>query len=893
MLERLVYRFEEGRASMRDLLGGKGASLAEMTHVGLPVPPGFTLTTEVCRLYNANGKVLPEGIPEAIESEMRVLEEKTGRRFGDAENPLLVSVRSGAPISMPGMMDTILNLGLHDGNVEGFARATGDRRFALDCYRRLIQMFGNVVMGVAHDAFEQVLERARAEQGASSDAELSAESLERVVAEYKAVVEREAGEPFPQDPHQQLLRAVRAVFDSWENERAKVYRRVNKIPDTLGTAVNVQAMVFGNTGDDSGTGVMFTRDPSTGEKVLYGEYLPNAQGEDVVAGIRTPLPIVRLEREAPAVYAELQRIADLLERHYKDMQDLEFTVEHGRVYMLQARAGKRSAAAAVRIAVDMVKEGLIDRETALLRVDAQQLIQLLHPSVDPSYSGGILAEGLAAAPGAATGEVVFSADEAERLGKQGRKVVLVRTETTPDDIHGIVEAQGVLTSHGGMTSHAAVVARGMGKPAVVGCEALEIHAQEGFFRVRGQEVHAGEVITVDGTSGRVFLGAVPLSTPGLSAEVQELLGWADEVRRLGVRANADTPVDAQRSRELGAEGIGLCRTEHMFMAQERLPVVQEMITAQSREERQAALDRLLPMQQQDFYEIFKAMDGQPVIVRLLDPPLHEFLPDEQVLGEEIARMKAEKADPQAIAHRERMLASTRALREFNPMLGFRGCRLGIVYPEINEMQARAIFQAQAQLLREGFHPVVEVMIPLVGLQGEMRAMDDLVRRVARQVMEEQGMELDFHVGTMIEVPRACLIADELAEIAEFFSFGTNDLTQTTFGYSRDDAEGKFLREYLEQKLLPEDPFVSIDERGVGELVRLGIERGRSRRPDLEVGICGEQGGDPATIDFCHRVGMDYVSCSPFRVPIARLAAAQAELRARDAARAAERAEVNQ
>ncbi|GAB4271177.1 pyruvate, phosphate dikinase [Thermincola ferriacetica] len=873
--KKYVYLFKEGKADMRDLLGGKGANLAEMTNIGLPVPPGLTITTEACNEYYAQGKKWPEGLEEELKEKLASLEEMAGKKFGDAKNPLLVSVRSGAKFSMPGMMDTILNLGLNEQTCQGMIEATQNERFVLDCYRRFIQMYSNVVLGVDHYKFENVLEAQKEKKGVHYDTELDAEDLRAIVAEYKNVVLRETGKPFPEDPMEQLFGAVTAVFGSWNNQRAIVYRKLNGIPDDLGTAVNVQLMVFGNMGNDCGTGVAFTRNPSTGEKKLYGEYLINAQGEDVVAGIRTPQPISKLEEEMPEIYQQFLDICKLLENHYKNMQDIEFTIERGKLYILQTRHGKRTAPAAIKIAVDMVEEGLIDKKEAILRVEPGQLDQLLHRRIDPNAKFEVIAKGLPASPGAACGQVVFDADEAEKLGQQGVKVVLVRTETTPDDIHGIVEAQGVLTSRGGMTSHAAVVARGMGKPCVCGCEAIKINYEGKYFTVDGVTVKEGDVISIDGATGQVILGEVPMIDPEISGEFQKLLSWADELRTMSVRANADTPEDAARAREFGAEGIGLCRTEHMFMAQDRLPVVQQMILAETLEERNAALEKLLPMQQGDFYGILKAMAGFPVYIRLLDPPLHEFLPNQEELAVEIAELKCTNGDPKVIAEKEELLKKVRQLHEFNPMLGHRGCRLGVTFPEIYAMQVRAIYQATAQLVKEGVDAKPEVMIPLVIHANELRMLREQAVEIAKQVQEETGVTFDIHVGTMIEMPRAAVTADEIAEFADFFSFGTNDLTQTTLGFSRDDAEGKFLQDYLAKKILTDNPFIVLDQGGVGKLVKMGTELGRQANPKLKVGICGEHGGEPSSIAFCHRVGMDYVSCSPFRVPIARLAAAQA------------------
>lgn len=873
-----VYLFEEGNAGMKGLLGGKGANLAEMTSIGLPVPPGFTVSTEACVHYMRNGGMMPAGLYEEIGQKLKAIEKKTGKRFGSSERPLLVSVRSGAAVSMPGMMDTILNLGLNGMTVAALSKATGDERFAYDCYRRFIQMFGNVVMKIEHSEFEEILEEHKRKVGVKYDVEMDAGTLRGVIDDYGELVRRKAGREFPEDPQEQLEMAVRAVFESWNNPRAVVYRRLNRIPDDLGTAVNVQTMVFGNMGMNSGTGVVFTRNPSTGEKALYGEYLANAQGEDVVAGIRTPKPIAELEREMPEAYRQLRDVCDLLEKHYSDVQDIEFTVEEGKLYILQTRAAKRTAGAAVRIAHDLVKEGMIDREEAIMRVEAEQVVRLLHRNVDPSAKFDVLARGLPASPGAACGLVVFDADDAERLGKEGKRVILVRPETTPDDIHGIVEAQGVLTNRGGMTCHAAIVARGMGKPCVVGCEAMKIDLDQRKFSVGNVVVKEGDLISIDGTTGSVILGEVPLVDPQLGGEFEVLLGWADEIRRLGVRANADTPEDAAKAREFGAEGVGLCRTEHMFMAADRLPVVQRMIMAETEGERKRALDELLPLQQGDFEGILKAMQGLPVTIRLLDPPLHEFLPNVEDLLVDVTTLRLTGGDRKELAEKEELLRKAKALAEFNPMLGHRGCRLGLVYPEIYEMQVRAILRAVASLVRGGIDARAEIMIPLVGHFKELDIMRELVSRVADEVSRETGVDVRCPVGTMIEVPRAALTAGEIAEYAEFFSFGTNDLTQTTYGFSRDDAEAKFLHHYLQKRILPENPFAVLDRSGVGRLVKMAIAEGRAKRPSLKVGICGEHGGEPTSIEFCHGVGMDYVSCSPFRVPVARLAAAQAVIR---------------
>ncbi|NLC06950.1 MAG: pyruvate, phosphate dikinase [Syntrophomonadaceae bacterium] len=875
--KKYVYLFEEGSADMKDLLGGKGAGLAEMTNIGLSVPPGLTITTEACVEYYKNGKQFPAGMEEQLAEKFQIVQDRLGKKFGDPDNPLLVSVRSGAPVSMPGMMDTILNLGLNDETVKGLAAQTNNERFALDCYRRFIQMFSDVVLKVDRDKFEHVLERFKEKQGVQIDADLSVDSLQKIVEEFKQVVRNSTGRDFPQDTQQQLLMAVHAVFNSWNNDKAILYRKINKIPDDLGTAVNVQCMVFGNSGNDSGTGVAFTRNPSTGEKTLYGEFLVNAQGEDVVAGIRTPQTIASMAEEFPGVFEQFVRTCQILEQHYRDMQDIEFTVERGKLYMLQTRTAKRTSAASIKAALDMVEEGLITKEEALLRVDPAQLNQLLHRQIDASATLSEIARGLPASPGAATGMVVFDANEAERLGKAGQKVILVRNETTPDDIHGIVMAQGVLTSRGGMTSHAAVVARSMGKPCICGAESITIDYAAKLFKTGSVVIKEGEIISMDGGTGRVFAGEVPMVEPGASREFEQLLQWADETRTLKIRANCDTPEDARKAREFGAEGIGLCRTEHMFMAQDRLPIVQQMILAESIEERQAALNKLLPMQQGDFYGIFEAMEGLPVTIRLLDPPLHEFLPNAEELLVELTKLRIIQGDAKEIAAKENLLNKVKALSEFNPMLGHRGCRLGITFPEIYAMQARAIFQAVAQLVKEGRKVFPEVEIPLVMDQAELAFLRQQTEEIAEQVMQEQGIRFEYKVGTMIELPRACLVADEIAKHADFFSFGTNDLTQTTFGFSRDDAEGKFLNAYVERKVLKESPFVVLDRNGVGQLMRLGIEKGRQTRPDLEIGICGEHGGEPNSIEFCHLIGLDYASCSTYRVPIARLAAAQAAI----------------
>ncbi|MFY9577842.1 MAG: pyruvate, phosphate dikinase [Gaiellaceae bacterium] len=853
---RYVYDFDEPSGGGRELLGGKGIGLAEMTQMGVPVPSGFTITTDACRAYMANGKTLPEGLDEEIDAHVRSLEEKTGKRFGDAGDPLLVSVRSGAAVSMPGMMDTILNLGLNDDATDGLSRRTGNPRFASDSYRRLIQMYGEVVEGIPAHKFEEALTNAKRERGAQHDTELDQSDLTGLIGLYKSIFVQEAGHEFPVDAREQLNRAIRAVFDSWDSPRAQVYRRTYGIPDDLGTAVNVVQMVFGNKGDESGTGVAFTRNPSTGEHGLYGEFLPNAQGEDVVAGIRTPEPLARMEQALPQAFEQLLETMRRLEQHYRDMQDIEFTVEDNDLYLLQTRSAKRTAAASVKAAVDMVDEGLISPEEAIARIDPAQLDQLLHPMLDPTAAWDVAARGLNASPGAASGRIVLDADTAEQRGKGGESVILVRWETTPDDIHGLIQAAGILTAHGGMTSHAAVVARGMGKPCVAGCDALTIDMNTRTITLAGRELSEGDTLTIDGGTGSVIIGEVPLVPPQVNDDLETILEWGDEHRRLKVRANADTPEDAAKAREFGAQGIGLCRTEHMFMAQDRLPVVQEMIMAEDEKGRRAALDQLLPMQQSDFEGIFEAMAGLPVTIRLLDPPLHEFLPDEEH------------------AKDERMRQRIRALRESNPMLGTRGCRLGLMFPEIYEMQVRAIVRAaHAVDERTSEAPLVEIMHPLVGFEEELRRLRELTIRVA----DEEAPDVDYLCGTMIELPRACVRADEIAEQADFFSFGTNDLTQTALGFSRDDAEGKFLTAYLEDGVLEQNPFETLDVRGVGDLMRIAVERGRSTKPELKLGICGEHGGEPKSVAFCHELGLDYVSCSPYRVPLARLAAAQAAL----------------
>jgi len=877
-----VYLFHEAKGLTRFELGGKGYGLVEMTAAGLPVPPGFTILTSACKEYYANGGKMPSGLLDEVRGKLKKLEEITGKRFNDAENPLLVSVRSGAPYSMPGMMDTILNLGMNDKVVEVLARLTGDRRFAYDAYRRFIQMFARIAMGVKGEFFEQALERARHRLGVKHDFEIPAAELEKLVKEFKEIVKRETGREFPQDPWEQLTMAIEAVFKSWNNPRAIEYRRYYKISDELGTAVNVQLMVFGNMGMDSGSGVGFTRNPSNGEKKLYGEYLPNSQGEDVVAGIRTPVPIERVEEP---IYKQLLDIADRLEKYFKDMQDFEFTVERGKLYMLQTRNGKRTAQAAVKIAVDMVKEGLITKEDALARIEPNDLNQLLHRRLDPSAKITPIAKGLNASPGVATGKVIFDTDEAAELGNKGERVILVRPETTPEDIKGVIAAQGVLTSRGGMTSHAAVVARGMGKPAVVGCESIKIFMDMGYFVTdKGLRVNKGEVITIDGTTGSVILGEAPTIEPELTEEFRLLLSWANEVKRLGVRANADTPEAAAKAREFGAEGIGLCRTERMFNAPDRLPIVREMIMAETEEERRRALEKLFPLQLGDFVQIFKIMKGLPVTVRLLDLPLHEFLPSEAQLLVEIQELRSRGAPQKEIDEKVKVLNKVRQLQEHNPMIGHRGCRLAVRYPEIYEMQVRAILSAAISVLKsEGETVQVQIMIPLVSEVAELEYLRGIIEKTAERVFQEQKIRIPYKVGTMIETPRAALTASKIAKIADFFSFGTNDLTQTTFGFSRDDVEAKFMADYLEKKILKENPFEVLDTEGVGRLVRIGTEEGKGANGHLEVGICGEHGGEPNSVKFFHNAGLDYVSCSPYRIPVAKIAAAQAAIAVKEKA----------
>jgi pyruvate,orthophosphate dikinase len=869
----------DGNASLRDLLGGKGAGLAEMSRIGIPVPPGFTITTEVCRIFYENDLEIPKEIDRELEKQVARVERLVGARFGNPENPLLVSVRSGAKFSMPGMMDTILNLGLNKDTLRGLAEKTGDERFAYDNYRRFVQMFGNVVLGIDKETFENVIATKKTDRKIKQDSSLQVEDLNDIVKKFKSIIRRKTGEPFPDDPYVQLRMARDAVFRSWNNPRAISYRRLNGIPGDLGTAVNVQAMVYGNMGNNSGTGVGFTRNPAGGSREFYGEYLINAQGEDVVAGIRTPQPISQLETEMPDVYKRLKTITDRLEKHYRDVQDFEFTIQDGKLYMLQTRTGKRTVQAALKIAVDMVKEKLITKEVALMRIDPSQLDHLLHPRLDPKAKYDALAKGLPASPGAASGAVYFTSDDAIKAAKGSKSIILVRQETNPDDIEGMHVAAGILTSRGGMTSHAAVVARGMGKCCVAGCEAARVNQSKKQLQFGRLIIKEGEIITVNGSTGEVIIGEVPTIEPELSGEFAEFMSWADEVRRLKVRTNADTPDDAAHARKFGAEGIGLCRTEHMFFGDDRLPIVQEMILADSAEERQDALDRLLPFQKKDFKGIFEAMDGQPVTIRTLDPPLHEFLPEKKQIEEEIKALdKYNENYDEILAKKRKFLLRIDEMKELNPMLGHRGCRLGIVYPEITEMQVRAIIEAACELTKAKKKVIPEIMIPLVGHVNEFKDQKEVARRIAEEVGKKCRVKnFEYRIGTMIEIPRAAITADEIAAEADFFSFGTNDLTQLVMGFSRDDA-GRFLRKYIEKGILPADPFVSIDQDGVGRLVEMGTSKGRSANADLKVGICGEHGGDPNSIEFCHRIGLDYVSCSPFRVPIARLAAAQATIR---------------
>ena len=948
---RWTQLFEEGDATMRELLGGKGAGLAEMSRVGLPVPPGFTITTKACLEFMKAGRTFPAGLLDEVEARLRAVEEKAGKRFGDPSNPLLVSVRSGAMFSMPGMMDTVLNLGLNETTLAGLIRLTGNERFGRDAYRRLVQMFGKIVLDIPGQRFERILERVKEHKGVTQDTELDADDLRRIAEQFKRIIKTERGIDFPEDPKIQLKMAIEAVFDSWFGKRAVDYRTFHGISHDLGTAVNVQTMVFGNMGSDSGTGVAFTRNPSTGERAVFGEYLLNAQGEDVVAGIRTPRPIGELAKELPRAYAEFLKVCEMLERHYKDAQDLEFTIERGRLWMLQTRTAKRTAQAAVKMAIEMAREGLITREQALLRVEPGQIDMLLHPRFDQrakekaATDGRLLAKGLNASPGAAVGVAVFDADTAEAWGKGGRAVIMVRPETNPDDVHGMLHAKGILTSRGGATSHAAVVARGLGKPCVAGCEAIRVDPEARRFTADGRVIVEGEYLSIDGGTGEVFAGQLPAIEVRLEdqPELVELFSWADKVRRLGVWANADYPRDAVRARAFGAEGIGLCRTEHMFFEENRLPAVRQMILnaaeaqglydrrrdaertaaqqpgdkalrAQAKAAARAArtspavrryekaLTALLRLQRRDFEGLFKAMDGLPVIIRLIDPPLHEFLPSYDSLLEETSALRARlemaesitrwrprkgqqsvKAMHAALRRKEAQLRLVSAMREANPMLGLRGIRLGLTYPAIITMQVRAILEAACRVTKKGVTAIPEIMIPLTSHVNELRESHQELEEVAKAVVAREGVEVTYKFGTMIELPRACFVAGEIAQYAQFFSFGTNDLTQTMFGISRDDAEGKFLLQYVERGILPENPFQSIDRDGVGEIMRMAVERGRATRPDLEIGICGEHGGDPSSVEFCHTIGLNYVSCSPYRVPVARLAAAQAQLHERLAA----------
>lgn len=876
MSKKYVYLFSEGNATMRNLLGGKGANLAEMTAMGLPVPQGFTVTTEACIKYYEDGEKIAPEVVEQIYDAMEKVEKIVGKKFGDVNNPFLVSVRSGARVSMPGMMDTILNLGLNDETVQGLAKLTNNEWFAYDSYRRFIQMFSDVVMGIEKEKFDEIFDGVKEANGVVVDTDLTAENLKEIVEKFKELYKAEKGEEFPQDPKEQLLEAVQAVFRSWNNPRAIVYRRMNNIPGDWGTAVNVQAMVFGNMGDDSGTGVAFTRNPATGEKKLYGEFLMNAQGEDVVAGIRTPEPIERLKEIMPEVYDQFVEIAQTLEKHYRDMQDLEFTIEKGKLYILQTRNGKRTAAAALKIAVDLVSEGLLTKEEAILKVEPDQLDSLLHPTFDPEAlkSATPIAKGLPASPGAATGRIYFTAEEAKAAADRGEKVILVRLETSPEDIEGMYAAQGILTARGGMTSHAAVVARGIGKCCVAGCGDITINYSDKSFTVGGKVYKEGDYISLDGSTGNVYEGQIATQEPSVTGDFATLMEWADEIRKLKVRTNADTPRDAKQAIEFGAEGIGLCRTEHMFFEEDRIPAVREMIVAKTEEQRRKALEKILPMQKQDFKEIYEVMEGRPVTIRLLDPPLHEFLPHED---SEIRALAVDMG-----LEYEELKAIVESLKEFNPMLGHRGCRLAVTYPEIAEMQTRAIMEAAVEVRKEkGYDILPEIMIPLIGEVKELKYVKDVVVKTAEAVLEEKGVKIDYKVGTMIEVPRAALTADEIATEAEFFSFGTNDLTQMTFGFSRDDA-AKFLDDYYDKQIFESDPFARVDQAGVGKLMKMAVELGKSTRPDIKLGICGEHGGDPSTVEFCHSIGLDYVSCSPYRVPIARLAAAQAVVKEKQA-----------
>lgn len=885
MSNKRVYLFREGDKSMRDLLGGKGANLCEMTNIGLPVPPGFTITTEVCTEYYTSGKRLPDGLMDEIKAAVADVEKQLGRNFGGTNKPLLFSVRSGARFSMPGMMDTVLNLGLNPETIDALIAETKNPRFVYDSFRRFIMMFSDVSFGISKHEFDMdIFGGYKKKVGAKVDLDLNAEQLKEVCDLFLQHVREKAGREFPTDPYEQLALSTEAVFRSWNNDRAITYRRMEKIPDEIGTAVNIQAMVYGNAGDDCGTGVAFTRDPSTGEKVMFGEYLMNAQGEDVVAGVRTPVPIAELEKQNKPVYDEFIRVTNLLEQHYKNMQDVEFTIQNGKLFMLQCRDGKRTGPAAVKIAVDMVHEGLIEKEVAVQRVTGAHLDMLLHPRIDPKAAAAaqVLAKGLPASPGAAVGKIVFDADTAAELGGKGEKVLLVRDETNPDDVHGMLAAQGVLTARGGKTSHAAVVARGFGIPCVAGAETIHVDDEAKVLKVGEKTLKEGDIISMDGTAGVVFEGALPLIAPEVHGDFEELMSWADQFRTLKVRTNADNPRDAKQAVEFGAEGIGLCRTEHMFFEQDRLPIVQEMILTKDESVRQAALDKLQVVQQSDFEGIFEAMDGRPVTIRLIDPPLHEFLPNHEALLVEVTELRTKKElgqsiDEKALGEKETMLRAVEGMKESNPMLGLRGVRLSVVFPGLVVMQTRAILQAAAKLIKAGKKALPEIMIPLVGTVNELKLIQSQLEATAKQVVSEQGVDVPYSFGTMIEIPRAALTAAEIAEYATFFSFGTNDLTQMTFGYSRDDAEAKFLGKYVDLKILPYNVFETIDFAGVGKLMQMAVTDGRSTRPDLKCGICGEHGGDPDSVKFCHKIGLNYVSCSPFRVPIARLAAAQAAL----------------
>ena len=870
-MSKMVYLFEEGNADMRNLLGGKGANLAEMTNLGLPIPQGFTVTTEACTDYYNNDRTISEDIQQQIFTALADLEKKQGKKFGDTENPLLVSVRSGARASMPGMMDTILNLGLNDVAVEGFAKKTGNPRFAYDSYRRFIQMFSDVVMEVPKSLFERVLDEIKAAKQVKFDMELTAEDLQEVIARFKAIYKDKMGEDFPQDPKVQLMEAVKAVFRSWDNERAIVYRRMNDIPGDWGTAVNVQAMVFGNMGETSGTGVAFTRNPSTGAKGIYGEYLINAQGEDVVAGIRTPQPITKLEQDLPECYKQFMEIAMKLEAHYRDMQDMEFTIENGKLFFLQTRNGKRTAQAALQIACDLVDEGMITPQEAVTRIEAKSLDQLLHPTFDPEAlkAGEVIGQALPASPGAAAGKVYFTAEDAKQAHEQGERVVLVRLETSPEDIEGMHASEGILTVRGGMTSHAAVVARGMGTCCVSGCGDIAINEDDKVFELGGHTFHEGDYISLDGSTGKIYKGDIKTMEASVSGNFGRIMDWADQYRKLQVRTNADTPQDAANAVKFGAEGIGLCRTEHMFFDPDRIPKIRQMILARTLEQREKALNALIPFQKGDFKALYEVMEGRPVTIRFLDPPLHEFVPTEQGDIDDLA--------VQMLMTAEEVQEICDSLHEFNPMMGHRGCRLAVTYPEIAKMQTRAVMEAAIEVKAEkGYDIVPEIMIPLVGEKKELKFVKDVVVEVAEQVKKEKNSDIQYHIGTMIEIPRAALLADEIAEEAEFFSFGTNDLTQMTFGFSRDDA-GKFLGDYYKNKIYESDPFARLDQKGVGQLIKMAAEKGRKTRPDIKLGICGEHGGDPSSVEFCHKVGLTYVSCSPYRVPIARLAAAQAAI----------------